>query len=51
MFKHYLKTAIRNLKSNSAFNVISIVCMALGIGIMGGCFPGASLWYCLLPLL
>lgn len=31
MFKHYLKTAIRNLKSNSAFNAISIVCMALGI--------------------
>ena len=30
MFIHYLKTAIRNLKANAVFNIISIVCLAVG---------------------
>ena len=30
MFIHYLKTALRNLKANAVFNIISIVCLAVG---------------------
>ena len=30
MFLHYLKTAFRNLKANAVFNLISIVCLAVG---------------------
>lgn len=30
MFLHYLKTALRNLKVNAVFNLISIICLAVG---------------------
>ena len=30
MFIHYLKTAIRNLRNNPVFNLISILCLAVG---------------------
>ena len=30
MFIHYLKTALRNLKANAVFNIISIICLAVG---------------------
>ncbi len=45
MFLHYLKTALRNIKSNWVYTILSICCLAIGTAMFSAFFYGVNYDY------
>ena len=45
MFFHYLQTALRNIKNNWVYNLLSICCIAIGTAMFSAFYYGINYRY------
>ena len=45
MFSHYLKTALRNIRNNWVYSILSICCLAIGTAMFSAFFYGINYEY------